>query len=69
MMVIKRQATAYPDGVEGDMMRRVDDWVNMLRGGMLERDFGKKVVALDGLRHQLDAWDALVNGKEADNDN
>ena len=38
----------------------------MLLGGINERDLGKKLMAIEGLRAQLDAWQDLLesDGKE-----
>lgn len=39
--------------------RAANLWL-MLLGGINEHDLGKKLTALDGLKHQLDSWYELL---------
>lgn len=59
---MRRQLSSWEVGV---FEQTCNLWL-MLLGGINERDLGRKLTAIDGLRAQLDAWwDLLeVEGKE-----
>lgn len=53
---IRRQLSSW----EGDLFERALVLWLMLLNGINERDLGKKLVALRGLRYQLSAWQDLL---------
>lgn len=53
---MRRQLSSWEVGV---FERTCNLWL-MLMGGINERDLGRKLAALDGLRAQLSAWQDML---------